>query len=83
MANNSSPADLKRELLNRAAKLLDVIDLARRLNVPSTLLETWIRGDATMPDGKLMDLARVLDRLSREERAASHANNSAASPRHR
>ena len=34
-----------------------------------------------MPDGKLMDLARVLDRLSREERAASHANNSAANPR--
>jgi hypothetical protein len=71
MANNSSPADLKRELLNRAAKLLDVIDLARRLNVPSSLLETWIRGDATMPDGKLMDLARVLDRISRETRAAN------------
>jgi hypothetical protein len=71
MANKSSPADLKRELLNRAAKLLDVIDLARRLNVPSSLLETWIRGDATMPDGKLMDLARVLDRISRETRAAN------------
>jgi hypothetical protein len=65
MANNSSPADLKRELLNRAAKLLDVIDLARRLNVPSTLLENWMRGDATMPDAKLMDLARLLDRISR------------------
>jgi hypothetical protein len=71
MANNSSPADLKRELLNRAAKLLDVVDLARRLNVPSALLETWMRGDATMPDGKLMDLARLLDRISREARAAN------------
>jgi DNA-binding transcriptional regulator YiaG len=71
MANNSSPADLKRELLNRAAKLLDVVDLARRLNVPSALLETWMRGDATMPDGKLMDLARLLDRRSREARAVN------------
>jgi ribosome-binding protein aMBF1 (putative translation factor) len=71
MANNSTPADLKRELLNRAAKLLDVTDLAHRLNVPSTLLETWMRGDATMPDSKLMDLARLLDRISREARAVN------------
>ena len=71
MANNSSPAELKRELLNRAAKLLDVIDLAHRLNVPPPLLEMWMRGDATMPDGKLMDLARLLDRISREARAAN------------
>jgi hypothetical protein len=71
MASHPTPADLKRELLNRAAKLLDVIDLARRLNVPSTLLETWMRGDATMPDGKLMDLARLLDRISKDARAAN------------
>ena len=70
MPNNSSPAELKRELLNRAAKLLDVTDLARRLNVSSTLVETWMRGDATMPDAKLMDLARLLDRISREAGAA-------------
>jgi hypothetical protein len=71
MISDSSPTELKRELLNRAAKLLDVIDLARRLNVPSTLLETWMRGEATMPDGKLMDLARLLDRISRQTRAAN------------
>ena len=69
MANDPTPADLKRELLNRAAKLLDVTDLARRLNVPSAVLETWMRGDAIMPDGKLMDLARLLDRISRDARA--------------
>jgi hypothetical protein len=71
MISDSSPTELKRELLNRAVKLLDVIDLARRLNVPSTLLETWMRGEATMPDGKLMDLARLLDRISRQTRAAN------------
>ena len=71
MANQPTPADLKRELLKRAARLLDVIELARRLNVPSTLLESWMRGDATMPDGKLMDLARLLDRISRDARAVS------------
>ena len=56
----------KRQLLERAGKLLGRDELARRLNVPSTLLEAWVRGDATMPDGKLMDLARVLDNISRE-----------------
>jgi hypothetical protein len=71
MISDSSPTELKRELLNRAAKLLDVIDLARRLNVPSTLLETWMRGEATMPDDKLMDLARLLDRISRKTQAAN------------
>jgi DNA-binding transcriptional regulator YiaG len=71
MADVSSPADLKRQLLTRAARLLEASDLARRLHVPSALLESWMRGEATMPDAKLMDLARLLDRISREPRAAS------------
>jgi hypothetical protein len=71
MADVSSPADLKRQLLTRAARLLEASDLARRLYVPSALLESWMRGEATMPDAKLMDLARLLDRISREPRAAS------------
>ena len=71
MANTPSPAELKRELLNRAAKILDVIDLARRLHVSTIVLETWMRGEATMPDGKLMDLARLLDRISREAQPES------------
>lgn len=57
----------KRQLLERAGKLVGRDELARRLNVPSTLLDAWVRGDITMPDGKLMDLARVLDSVSREK----------------
>ena len=60
-------AATRRQLLERAGKLVGRDELARRLNVPSTLLEAWLRGDATMPDGKLMQLARVLDNISREE----------------
>ena len=71
-------AATKRQLLERASKLLGRDELAERLNVPSTLLEAWMRGDATMPDGKLMDLARVLDNISREERALSERNGSEA-----
>ena len=56
----------KRYLLERAAKLMGRDQLAQRLGIPTALFEDWIRGDATMPDGKLMELARVLDRLSRE-----------------
>jgi hypothetical protein len=65
------PFDLnatKRGLLERAVKLLGKEQLARRLNIPTTLFDDWVRGDATMPDGKLMDLARTLDKLSREEK---------------
>ena len=63
------PFDLnatKRGLLERAVKLLGKEQLARRLNIPTTLFDDWVRGDATMPDGKLMD--RTLDKLSREEK---------------
>lgn len=60
----------KRELLKRAAHLLGEPELARRLNVPSSLLDDWIHGADTMPDAKLMDLARVLDKVGRENRAS-------------
>ena len=59
-------AATKRHLLDRAGTLLGRDELARRLNVPSDLLEAWIGGDATMPDGKLMELARLLDTFARE-----------------
>jgi ribosome-binding protein aMBF1 (putative translation factor) len=57
----------KRYLLERAAKLMGRDQLAQRLGIPSAVFEDWIRGDATMPDGKLMELARVLDMVSREQ----------------
>ena len=58
----------KRQLIERAAKLLGQDELARRLNVASSLLGAWLRGEVTMPDGKLMELARALDKISREDR---------------
>lgn len=64
----------KRQLIERASKLVGQEQLARRLNVPSALLESWLSGDATLPDGKLMELARVMDKLSREERGMNDAN---------
>lgn len=36
-------------------------ELAERMNVSASLLDRWIGGDATMPDGKLLKLANVLD----------------------
>ena len=57
MSNQTS----KQHLLHRAAGLLGKEELAERLNVPESLLEKWMGGDATMPDGKLLKLANVLD----------------------
>ena len=51
----------KQHLLRKAAGLIGKEELAERLNVSESLLEKWMGGDATMPDGKLLKLANVLD----------------------
>jgi hypothetical protein len=58
----------KQQLLARGAKLLGREELAKRLNMPCSLLEAWLCGTATMPDGKLLDLARLFDDISREDK---------------
>lgn len=50
----------KRQLIQRAARLLGREQLARRLNVAASLVDAWASGDATLPDRKLAELARVL-----------------------
>ena len=54
----------KQDLLRRAVQLFGKHELAARLRIPETLLEAWIRGDVTMPDGQLLALAAVLDNLA-------------------
>ena len=61
-------ADTKLQLLRQAAKLVGNEELAKRLNVPLTLLEAWLRGLATMPDRKLLTLADLLDKLGDPEK---------------
>jgi transcriptional regulator with XRE-family HTH domain len=61
-------ADTKLQLLRQAAKLVGNEELAKRLNVPLTLLEAWLRGLATMPDRKLLTLADLLDKLGDAEK---------------
>jgi hypothetical protein len=58
----------KQHLLQRADDLMGRDVIARRLNVRSEVIETWMRGDATLPDGKLLVLACVLESFSRQER---------------
>jgi hypothetical protein len=52
----------KRQILERADMQLGREELARRLNVPPALVESWIGGYAAIPDGKLMVLACLLDK---------------------
>jgi hypothetical protein len=47
----------KLQLLQRAAELMAPEDLAQRLAIPLGVLNAWIRGESTMPDGKLLALA--------------------------
>lgn len=58
----------KQRLLKEAAKLLGKDELAAQLRVPQQLLDAWMRGLATMPDRKLLQLADLLDKFGRPEK---------------
>lgn len=58
----------KRHLLQRAMELMGRDQLAARLGISETLLDAWIRGDVTMPDGKLLVLAAVLDEIAKSKK---------------
>ena len=51
----------KQSLLRKAAGLMGQRELAARLKVSQSLLEMWISGDSSVPDGVLLKLAKVLD----------------------
>jgi len=53
----------KQNLLEMAAERIGREELARRLNVPHTLLVAWMGGHASMPDRKLLLLAEIIDQL--------------------
>jgi hypothetical protein len=53
----------KQNLLRMAAQRLGPAELAKRLNVPESLLTAWMSGHASMPDRKLLVLADLLDKL--------------------
>jgi DNA-binding response OmpR family regulator len=57
-------ADDTRELVNRAAKLVGLEELARQLEVPASLIQSWIDGEAKMPDRKLFVLAAILVKVA-------------------
>ena len=50
----------KQELLQRAVELVGRDELAERIGVSPKLLDAWINGDASMPDGKLLVVAAIL-----------------------
>lgn len=54
----------KRELLRRAARLYGADNLAAQLGVSEMTLDAWVRGEAAMPDGKLLVLASLLEKLA-------------------
>ena len=57
-------ADDTRELVSRAANLVGLEELARQLDVPASLLQLWINGEAKMPDRKLFVLAAILVKVA-------------------
>jgi hypothetical protein len=60
--------DVRRRLLREAARRVGKEELAKRLNVPVTLLDVWLRGLATMPERKILPLADLmLEELEREQ----------------
>jgi hypothetical protein len=60
VTTKNSSLGTKQQILRRAEDLLGRDKLAKRLCIPESMLDAWIRGDTTIPDGKLLDLAAAL-----------------------
>jgi len=60
--------DSRQMLLRKAADLIGRQKLASCLNISPALLDSWISGSGSVPDGKLMELALTMDKLSREQK---------------
>jgi hypothetical protein len=56
----------KKQLLQRATGLVKRKELASRLGIPDLQLDAWLSGDLTMPDGKLLVLAAILDGIAKD-----------------
>ena len=56
--------DSRQILLSKAAKLIGRQALASGLNISPALLDSWINGSGSMPDGKLSVLASLLEEIS-------------------
>ena len=61
-------ADSKLRLLAPGRQDRGEAELARKLNVPESLLEAWLRGLATIPDRKMLPLADLLEKLQPPEK---------------
>lgn len=57
----------KKQLLHRATELVNRKELASRLGISESQLDAWLRGDLTMPDGKLLVLAAILDGIAKDQ----------------
>ena len=55
----------RQALLRKAVSLVGRDALASGLKVPMTVLDGWLSGNGTLPDGKLSALIQVLDEISR------------------
>ena len=61
----------KQALVQRCADLIGREQLAARLGISEQLLDAWIRGDVTMPDGQLLPLATTLNQLAQQKQTGS------------
>jgi len=53
----------RQRLLEIAARRVGKEALAKQLGTPLHLLDAWMCGLATMPDRKLVELAKLIDKL--------------------
>jgi hypothetical protein len=55
-------------MLRKAVSLVGRDALASGLKVPMTVLDAWLSGNGTLPDGKLSALIQVLDEISKPQK---------------
>ena len=58
----------KQRVLRTAVALMGMEELAGHLGVSVSLLDAWIRGVASIPDHKFLQLANLIERFGRPEK---------------
>lgn len=60
----------KRQLLQHPEALGSEAQFAARLGVPETQFAEWMRGEVTIPDGKFLVIAAILEHDERSRKLA-------------
>ncbi len=71
----------KQELLRKAVELSSRAELAQGLETDPAVLDAWISGRASMPDGKLLLLADMFEKMAHSIQPLATTSSGSPAPK--